>query len=146
MTNTNKTLYIPLYGKAFVSKQNIILKDTKAEEIWDKEKFPLKRKSKSRWLRYFMAMRRQVFDSAVKQRAEKLPAAVVLHIGRGMDSRYNRLQPANLWYDMDFEMVIAERKKYYSESERYRMLSADAAHPEHWLGNFRKNIPAIVIM
>ena len=34
MTEVNKTLYIPLYGKAFVSRKGIILRDAKAEEIW----------------------------------------------------------------------------------------------------------------
>ena len=33
MDQVNKTLYIPLYGKAYVSRKGIILKDAKAEEI-----------------------------------------------------------------------------------------------------------------
>lgn len=33
MDGVNKTLYIPLYGKAKVSKKNIILKDPTAEYI-----------------------------------------------------------------------------------------------------------------
>ena len=41
MNSVNKTLYIPLYGKAYVSKKGIILKDSKAEEIWAKEGFAL---------------------------------------------------------------------------------------------------------
>ena len=45
MNNVNKTLYIPLYGKAYVSKKGIILNDKKAEEIWSAEGFDLKRKS-----------------------------------------------------------------------------------------------------
>ena len=32
MNNVNKTLYIPLYGKAYVSRKGIILNDKKAEE------------------------------------------------------------------------------------------------------------------
>ena len=39
MNNVNKTLYIPLYGKAFVSKKGIFLNDKKAEEIWEAEGF-----------------------------------------------------------------------------------------------------------
>ena len=40
--SVNKTLYIPLYGKAYVSKTGIILHDAKAEEISYKfaERFP----------------------------------------------------------------------------------------------------------
>lgn len=32
--SVNKTLYIPLYGKSYVSQKEIILHDAKAEEIW----------------------------------------------------------------------------------------------------------------
>lgn len=42
MNNVNQTLYIPLYGKAYVSRKGIILNDKKAEEIWDAEGFALK--------------------------------------------------------------------------------------------------------
>ena len=42
MNNVNKTLYIPLYGKAYVSKKGVILHDEKAEKIWDAEGFELK--------------------------------------------------------------------------------------------------------
>ena len=63
MDSVNKTLYIPLYGKSYVSKKGIILKDEKAEEIWDKEQFKLKGKSKSKWLSYYMGIRAAVFDN-----------------------------------------------------------------------------------
>ena len=35
MNNINKTLYIPLYGKSYVSKKGLFLNDKKAEDIWD---------------------------------------------------------------------------------------------------------------
>ena len=50
MNSVNKTLYIPLYGKAFVSKKGLFLEDKKAEQIWEAEGFPLKGKSASKWL------------------------------------------------------------------------------------------------
>ena len=62
MNNVNKTLYIPLYGKSYVSRKGIILSDKKAEEIWENEGFELKGKSKSKWLAYYMGMRSAVFD------------------------------------------------------------------------------------
>ena len=46
MNSVNKTLYIPLYGKAYVSKKGIILHDSRAEYIWEKEGFKLKGKFK----------------------------------------------------------------------------------------------------
>ena len=50
MNSVNKTLYIPLYGKSYVSKKGLFLDDKKAEEIWEAEGFSLKGKSKSKWL------------------------------------------------------------------------------------------------
>ena len=62
MNNINKTLYIPLYGKAYVSQKGILLSDKKAEEIWAAEGFKLGGKSKSKWLAYYMGIRSAVFD------------------------------------------------------------------------------------
>ena len=126
MDNVNKTLYIPLYGKAFVSRKNIILKDKKAEEIWEKEKFPLKGRSKSKWLAYYMGMRSAVFDKWVNDRMSVMDDPVVIHIGCGMDSRINRVeQKYHIWYDVDFPEVIKERKRYFPENADYHMLCAD---------------------
>ena len=54
MNSVNKTLYIPLYGKSYVSKKGLFLDDKKAEEIWEAEGFSLKGKSRSKWLAYYM--------------------------------------------------------------------------------------------
>ena len=145
MNGVNKTLYIPLYGKALVSKRNLILHDPKAEEIWEKEQFPLEGKSASKWLAFYMAMRAHVFDTWVKEVLEKDPDAMVLHIGCGMDSRIERVGGASCWYDVDFPAVIEERKKYYAETENYTMLGADASKTE-WIASLPSNKKAIVVM
>lgn len=127
MDGVNKTLYIPLFGKSYVSKKNIILKDEKAEEIWEKEQFKLKGKSKSKWLAYYMGIRAAVFDSWVIEKMNQNKESVVLHIGCGMDSRILRVGSRNYyWYDVDFLEVINERKKYYQETEFYKMIEGDA--------------------
>lgn len=126
MDKVNKTLYIPLYGKAFVSSKNIIIQDKKAEEIWSKEGFELKDKSKSKWLAYYMAMRSAIYDEWVQRKIEKNPKAVVLHIGCGLDSRIERVAKRNTkWYDIDFPDVIKERSKYYTQNDTYYMLAVD---------------------
>lgn len=133
MNNVNKTLYIPLYGKAYVSKKGIILHDPKAEAIWDREGFALKGKSKSKWLAYNMGMRSAVFDNLVKAELEQTKDCTVLHIGCGMDSRAERIGASGTrWYDVDFPEVIAERQKYYKETGFYRMIAADARQTQ-WL-------------
>lgn len=129
MNNISKTLYIPLYGKAFVSKRGIILKDKKAEEIINNNQFKLKGKAKSKWLAFFMAMRSSVFDKWVKEQVERYNDLTVLHLGCGLDSRVLRVNAVNTnWVDVDFEEVICERKRYYTETEFYRMISADISN------------------
>ena len=110
MNNVNKTLYIPLYAKAYVSQKKITLDDPKAQEIWQTVKFPLKGKAKSKWLAYYMGMRSAVIDHWVNDQLEKYPVATVLHLGCGLDSRCLRVKSNQCWYDVDFESVIEERK------------------------------------
>lgn len=146
MNNVNQTLYIPLYGKAYVSRKGIILHDPMAEAIWEKEKFALKGKSSSKWLAYFMAMRAAVYDEWVKQELTANPHAVVLHIGCGMDSRAKRVGLAGVhWYDIDFPDVIDERRKYYAEATFYHMLPADM-RLELWKSSIQPNQDAVVLL
>ncbi len=131
MTEVNKTLFIPLYGKSQVSKKGIILHDPAAERIWEKEAFPIKGKSKSKWLTYNMAMRARVFDDWTEYMLEQNPEAIVLHIGCGLDSRCLRVKhPYAQWIDGDFQEVISLRRNYFEETASYQMRVVDAANAE----------------
>ena len=104
MNNVNKTLYIPLYGKSYVSKKGLFLADKKAEEIWAAEGFALKGKSKSKWLAYYMGIRSAVFDDWLRHRLEEAANAVVIHIGCGMDGRVLRVGTNHhRWYERSRE-------------------------------------------
>ena len=130
MNEVNKTLFIPLYGKSTVSEQHIILSDPDAERIWQAESFPIRGKSKSKWLAYNMAMRARVFDDWTDSMLRKHKDALVLHIGCGLDSRFRRVkEPYRLWIDCDLPDVIAIRKEYFDESGNYRMQALDASVP-----------------
>lgn len=146
MNSISKTLYIPLYGKSFVSKKGVIIKDRKAEEIWSKEGFKLKGKSKSKWLAYYLAIRAAVYDEWLKKEIKDNSSAIVLHIGCGMDSRVCRVSMHETkWYDIDFADVIKERRKYFEESDYYHMLSADMRTNE-WKKYIESNRDAIIVL
>lgn len=146
MKNESKTLYIPLYGKALVSRKGIILRDEKAERIWEREQFPLKGKSRSKWLAYFLGMRAAVIDEWLSEKLAENPGSVVIHIGCGLDSRIGRVNaPYKKWYDVDLPEVIAVRRRYYEEGERYEMLGASAMESE-WILDIDGGENAIVVM
>lgn len=128
MNEVNKTLFIPLYGKAQVSQKGIILHDPTAERIWKNEAFPIKGKSRSKWLTYNMAMRARVFDDWTASMLVQYKDAVVLHIGCGLDSRCLRVSaPYAKWIDGDFPDVIALRKRYFDARDNYEMCVVDAS-------------------
>ena len=146
MNSVNKTLYIPLYGKSYVSKRGLFIDDKKAEEIWEAEGFSLKGKSKSKWLAYYMGVRSAVFDEWLKQQMANAMDAVIIHIGCGMDSRIIRVGNQNhKWYDVDFSEVIEERKRYYAETDDYKMIAGDARDCT-WLTAIEEKKSAIVVM
>lgn len=145
MNSTNKTLYIPLYGKALVSERGLFLSDKKAEEIWKQETFPLKRKSRSKWLAYYMGIRAAVFDTWVREQIATHEHAVVLHLGCGLDSRALRVGEHPLWYDVDFPDVIAERARYFTQDDTYKMLAADV-RDDAFLAQIPTHSTAIVVM
>lgn len=131
MNEVNKTLYIPLYGKSKVSQQGIILNDPSAEKIWKEEAFPIRGKSRSKWLAYNMAMRARVFDDWADSMLQRKGDALVLHIGCGLDSRHLRVKaPCFEWVDCDLPDVIQIRRKYFQENESYHMMALDASRPE----------------
>ena len=146
MNHVSKTLYIPLYGKAYVSKKGILLNDKKAEEIWSKEGFDLKGKSKSKWLAYYMGMRSKVFDLWLSQKMDEYKNAIVIHLGCGMDSRVERVGTrGHLWYDVDFPEVVEEKKRYFEETKEYRMVASDVRNLE-WINDLPSDNPVIIVM
>ena len=146
VNSVNKTLYIPLYGKAYVSARGLFLEDKSAEEIWKAEGFPLKGKSKSKWLAYYMGIRSAVFDDWLARQMQAHPHGVVLHLGCGMDSRVLRLgNRGHKWYDVDFPEVIRERERYFSRGETYEMLPGDLRETA-WLDAIPERDCAMVVM
>ena len=146
MNEVNKTLYIPLYGKSKVSRQGIILDDPSAEKIWKEEAFPIRGKSKSKWLAYNMAMRARVFDDWTERMLQRNNDALVLHLGCGLDSRSMRVKTHySEWVDCDLPEVIEIRKKYFQGNETYHMMPLDASRPEQ-IGSLPECDTAIVVL
>lgn len=122
------TLYIPLYAKSFATKQNIILKDYKAAEIWEEAYSGLVPSNINSMLCYYIAMKSAVFDAWTAKKLIKNPSSVVLNIGCGLDDRYGRVKRKSRdWYDIDLPDIIIERREHYQETAHYHMIAYDPA-------------------
>lgn len=143
LNNESKTLFIPLYGKAMMSKKNLFLKDIKAEEIIESIDYDFEKLRQSEWLSMYMSARALLIDEICNEYISGHPEAVIVHLGCGMDSRALRVkQSYKKWYDVDFESVISLRRNYYTETDKYTLIGKSVTDLE-WLD---KIIPTDEIM
>lgn len=117
-------LYLYHYiGKALMSKNNLFISDSKAEEIISKVDFDFSKLKQSKWLSMYMALRAKTIDEICNKYINQNPSTTVIHLGCGLDSRSLRVNNNNIsWYDIDFQSVIDLRKQFYAETENYKMI------------------------
>jgi methyltransferase (TIGR00027 family) len=70
-------------------------------------------------------LRNREFDRHARDFLARHPEAVVVHIGCGLDSRFERVDDGRVeWYDLDLPDVIELRRKLIGgEGERYHLLA-----------------------
>lgn len=129
-----ETLLIPLYGKAIESKKKSpILLDSKAMEIIEKIDYDFNSLKIPGKTNTMMCLRAKLFDNFTTTFLETKDNTVVIHLGCGLDSRYNRINNASTdWYDIDFEEVIDIRKVFYPESKKYHLIASSVTKSE-WI-------------
>ncbi len=145
MTNESKTLFIPLYGKAMMSKEGF-LRDETAEKIVEAEKESFDNVDHSRKLAIYMAMRAKQYDEIVRNFIRHKSRPLIIQLGCGLDARVLRVAHDDImWYDLDLPDVIELRKKYYEENRHYTMLSSSVTDFS-WLDSIEcKNENVLVI-
>ena len=143
MKNESLTLFIPLYGKALMSREGIF-PDATAERIVDSVDYDFSKVDQTRKLAIYMAMRAAHYDRMVEDYAARHPEGVVIQLGVGLDSRVKRVQAALPWYDLDFPEVIDLRRTYYPENAQYHLIAAPAL-PAGWLVGIPQHTHALII-
>jgi len=73
------------------------------------------------------------------------PEAVVLHLGCGLDSRAERVDPGPgvRWFDVDQPDVLALRERVYRPRAGYQAIAASATDP-NWLSPVPRSLPSLV--
>ena len=146
LNNESKTMFIPLYGKAEVSKRNIFLKDSKAEEIVSKIDFDFKKLKQSKWLSLYMSVRSLLIDELCNKYLNEYKDVTVIHLGCGLDSRCMRVNMTyDNWYDIDYEDVINIRKDYFNEDDKYKMICSSVCDLS-WIDKIDKHQNTLIVM
>ncbi|MDD4032013.1 MAG: class I SAM-dependent methyltransferase [Bacteroidales bacterium] len=133
-----ETLLIPLYGKALESKKKSpVLFDAKAIEIIENINYDFSSLKIPGKTNTMMCLRAKLFDNFTSAFLKSRNNSVVIHLGCGLDSRYNRINNLEVdWYDLDYEEVIDLRQSFYQESEKYHLIASSVTKSE-WI----KRIP-----
>lgn len=120
-----ETLLITLNFKAKdCSSTNPILNDKKAQEICSKIDYDFSKFDKA-WMSYYGTLSRAyIMDEEIKKFINKNPDCVVVYIGVGLDSRFERVDNGKItWYNLDLPEVIENRKIFFKENDRVKNIS-----------------------
>jgi methyltransferase (TIGR00027 family) len=72
-----------------------------------------------------IALRAKRYDDYVREFLGKSPGGVVVNIGCGLDSRFLRIDNGEvICYDLDLPQVIALKREFFEETDRYRFIAA----------------------
>ncbi len=127
LTGIPETLLIPLYTRAVESQRtDSMLVDEKAVDLVGCIDFDHSRIKLQKHDELAIILRVREFDRVVRSFLESHPDGVVVHIGCGLDTRFERVDNGHVeWYDLDLPEVIQLRQKLIpEENERHHLISA----------------------
>jgi len=143
LTGVPETLLIPLYQRAQESQRpDALVKDNKAMEIVQKLDFDPSRFKLQKHDIVALALRIREFDRFARDFLTAQPDGVVVHIGCGLDTRFERVDNGRVeWYDLDLPEVIDLRRKLIGDAGgRYHLLSCSVLDPV-WIEKVRTLYP-----
>ena len=135
LEGVSETLLMTLYVRARESQRpDAMIHDDKAVEMVDRIAVDFSRLRMERHDEIAVILRMRKFDSHVCEFLRRNPDAAVVHIGCGLDTRFERVDNGRVeWFDLDVPDAIALRRKLIdNESKRYHMLAA-SAFEDGWL-------------
>jgi methyltransferase (TIGR00027 family) len=129
LSGVAETLLMILAIRAFESQRpDALIKDARAEALvsqMDQDLLRSKLAKVEDYSQVAMILRSRDFDRHAQDFLARHPEAVVVHIGCGLDSRFERVDNGKVeWYDLDLPDVIEVRRKLIGgEGERYHLLA-----------------------
>lgn len=148
-TGVKETLLYTLYFRALDQRSaSPIVGDSWApglvERIADNKGLRTARRGASG--RFSPLLRARRLDDWTRAFLDRHPAAVVLHLGCGLDSRVFRIDPPPGvdWYDVDYPEVIELRGRLYPEREHTHAIAASVTDPD-WVAGIPAGRPVLVV-
>jgi len=132
LTGVPETLLIPLYYRALESQRSdAMLKDEKAVEIVARLNADFRHLKLQKHDVVGLVLRVRQFDRFASKFLDDHPYGVVVHIGCGLDTRFERSDNGLVeWFDLDLPEVVELRRRLIGdEGGRYHLLSCSVLDP-----------------
>jgi O-methyltransferase involved in polyketide biosynthesis len=121
-----ETLLFPLYFRALETRRpDALLKDENAVTLIAQINHDFSHFKFDSEDQVTIILRNREFDRRARDFLARHPQAVVVHLGCGLDTRFERVDNGRVeWYDLDLPEVIELRKQLIGgEKERYHLLA-----------------------
>lgn len=137
LKGASETLLIPLACRARASRENIVpgFTDRKAEEICAHFDVDLKRYASNLPTLHGAIQRGMWFDGRIIAFLKKHPGALVLSLGSGLNTMYERIAAQTgseinwRWIDSDLPDVVALRRTVFEDGPNRSTIELDASSP-----------------
>ena len=139
-----ETLLIPLYMRAMESrrKKNCILKDDFAEGLVDRIDYDFAKLKNAKMSYIGCVVRGRYYDDAARRFIQSHSNPVVVNVGCGLDTRYQRVKEHNraVFYELDLPEVI-ELRRHLIPEEAGDHYVAGSLLEEDWMDELRERHP-----
>ena len=145
----SETLLIPLCMRAKESRKvDAMIKDEQAATLVERIDYDFSRIRLRAHDEVLIAVRVREFDRLAREFLLTHPDAVIVHIGCGLDARFERVDNGRVqWYDLDLPDVIQLRRDLMEPAcPRYHMLASSVFETD-WMDTIRQHgpIPAMFL-
>lgn len=150
LSSISETYLAPLYWRAIESQRpDAMIKDDKAVALVTQMKLDFSRVKQipmPELLKVMRIMFTREMDRYTRDFLTRHPQSVVVHIGCGLDSRFERVNNSQVeWFDLDLPDVIELRRRFISdERERYHLLACSVLEDD-WLETVKVLFPRPVL-
>jgi len=123
LTGIPKTLMIPRSRANETSSPNPIIRDEHAVEMVKQIDYDFSQFDREWMTQLFVVIRTEILDGSVKDFIDRHPAALIVNLGCGLDTRFFRVDNGKTrWYDLDLPELIRINKLFFEETDRYKMI------------------------
>ncbi|MGD2155638.1 MAG: class I SAM-dependent methyltransferase [Anaerolineales bacterium] len=139
-----ETLLITLFAKA--QPDNPLFFDPMAQQILEQVDYDFARLHVPYKTVVLVCQRAKKIDIVTRDFLDEHPGGVVLQLGCGLDSRFLRVDDGQVnWYDLDMPPVVEFRRQFFTESERYHMITASVTNLE-WIDQVAANGKPVLVV